>query len=382
MTSSTSNASNVKLRDLHRWRTVRYSEDAGRFCSNSAVGIELEIEGFTGSTSSLDHDLVQVIDDNSLRNYGREFIFNGPQSGVKIEQALDSLYSVVQSSNCTVSERCSTHIHIDITDLTAQQFKNFVACSVLFEHVLFGLFGSTRRSNMFCLPVDCNTYQMNLIGDILERDTAFPSGTGISKYSGLSFNRFRDLGTVEFRMFDAVLDKERACNLIEFLLRMKKYSTENLKKPEDLIDIKLSKRLRDVFIDVFKDEALVQTFEDEQNLNDLMERGIQTLNDVLVRVQVTDSVNAAKASHLKEIERLHDVVQRAEYGLVPPPSSEPQPVSPERASRPTSPPQTQFNWLQGRTVQDIENMIRETTQQEFADVSDVSGNERGINTWV
>lgn len=278
------------LRSLGIGRDYTPPDSSTLFNHNFRAGIEIEVEGFEDVSSA--PQKWEVVSDGSLRNGGREFITRNGFSGKDLERALVNMDRFFKETPPTLSERCSTHIHIDVTDLTQKQVANFLCLGVMVEHVLFSLFGNTRTANTFCLSTDCGTTNFENIVSALTKpdDTVHLSW---SKYAAIGLKRIRDLGTVEFRMFSTVLTKEDYVRILNVLFAMKVAAME-MESPQQLVDTKLSQGMSGIFGLYFPEVAYSDEYEP------LLDRGAETLNDIITAAEVV-RISSERAKKYKTI---------------------------------------------------------------------------------
>lgn len=269
------------------------------------AGIEIEVEGLPEVDSAPAH--WNIISDGSLRNYGREFVTKNGFSGKALEKALDTMDTWFKDHEVSLSERCSTHIHIDVRDMTPRQVVNFMCLGVMVEHVLFNLFGNTRTANMFCISTDCGTTNMyNIIASLVDPETLIRNNW--SKYSAIGLKRLTDLGTVEFRMFKTLLTKEEYVRVLNVLFAMKAHAMER-DSPQQLVDVKLTQGMSTIFQMYIPDIA----YSPEYDL--LLDRGAETLNDIITAAEVV-RISSERAKKYKTIIKQADRLMReAQQGI-------------------------------------------------------------------
>jgi len=230
-------------------------------------------------------------------------------SGVKLEKAIVDLDECLANQDYTISERCSTHIHVDVSDMSGQQVYNMLLLSSMFEHVLFRLFGNTRLSNTFCMPVDTGTTNFQNIARLGGNPTIESiMGTTWSKYAGISLNRIRDLGTIEYRMFCPMVTSEAYFRVLEFLFALKTESM-GMESAQEIITYKKAHSLSDLFTRLFPNEAYMEDYEA------LVERGVQTVNDVLVIAELSEYTKVREKKINKEIRVLSNELDTIERGI-------------------------------------------------------------------
>lgn len=279
---------------------------------NYAAGIELEIEGISSTAlrENLSSDFWNLTTDGSLRN-GFEIVAKRGHSGVKLEKAVANLSSALALTPPTLSERCSTHIHLDVSDMTAQQLINLLCLSIVFEHCMFNLFGSGRGSNNFCLTTDSGTQNYDSLVDIISSGASLRSIAGNydwAKYAAIGLYRLRDLGTVEYRMFEPLITQEEYFRALEFLFALKREAM-NMRCPQDIIDFKKINSLEATFRRLFESEVYNEELEQD------LERGVRTLNDILTAVRVLEEVQRERQKYEALIEQAREQIFTIERGI-------------------------------------------------------------------
>ena len=273
-----------------------------------AVGIELELEGVT-IPPDLNSSMWSVVSDGSLRNNGTEIVCAKPLSGMLLEKGLDDLECSLMNLDYTLSERCSTHIHLDTTDMTVPQLVNFLVLSAIFENSLFTLFGAERRANTFCLSIDrgsSNFEHLCRLGAMPVPEQLFDIRW--SKYAGISLNRMRDLGTVEFRMFHPITKKADYLRVLKFLFALKTEAM-NMESIQEIITYKKANSLSDLFSRIFPDEAYTEAYEVD------IENGIQLANDMITSIQLSQII-IDRTDHIhSEIDELQDQLSTLSGGV-------------------------------------------------------------------
>lgn len=294
----------------------KHREYKGDFCSTVNVGIELEIEGGP-VLSNLDRKIWDIKNDGSLRDGGIEVVNRRPVSGVLLDKALCNLESSLKDSGYSVSERCSTHIHMDCSNLTFLELRNFLSCCIVFEPVLFNTLASERVGNNFCLPTDSNTQMVSCICNLFQQCEA-PSSTdefintaltGWPKYSAISLGRLRDLGTIEFRLFNAMTTKEQFVRVLHFLYKIREFSVNAIESPQELIDFKQVNSLRDLY------RSCIGYDPETPDIDPLMEQGVQLLNDILISSEVSVIVDKQRRHYEQRMETLRTELELAQRGL-------------------------------------------------------------------
>jgi len=165
----------------------------GEYASSQEVmfGTECEIESIRRNPDLIG---IQMVEDGSLRNNGREFLIS-PRHRVSALERFTKLHEVLEvaDEDARFSERTSTHVHVNCQNLTRDQVKNVLMLYVLFEQYFFAMCDSSRQHNIHCVP---------LTDTFLTRHYNESLNTLISrwhKYTALNLKPLTTLGTIEFR---------------------------------------------------------------------------------------------------------------------------------------------------------------------------------------
>lgn len=157
-------------------------------------GIECEIESLDLGAFGRLPATIQMHDDGSLRNGGKEFI-TVPLSLKATMDNFRKLHEIARYNKPeqAFSSRTSIHVHMNCQPLEEKVVKKIVLFYALFEEAFFAQVEASRRNNIHCVALT---------------DTALPEryaaplsslATGWSKYSALNLLPLTTQGTVEFR---------------------------------------------------------------------------------------------------------------------------------------------------------------------------------------
>jgi Putative amidoligase enzyme len=197
-------------------------------------GAELEIEDIN-LVKSLPAG-VDVVDDNSLRNGGREFL-TGPRHLEDCVSVLANIHKGIQTGNKKFTERTSTHVHVNVMYYTQEQVKTLLYLYSIFEPLTFNFVGEARKKNIHCVPLEYTTMHA-----LFKRPIDFIASRW-HKYSALNLKPLSSLGTVEFRHLEGTDDVERFEAWLKFLRTLWEISgTINLTR-QNLIDLTLLKEI-------------------------------------------------------------------------------------------------------------------------------------------
>lgn len=194
-------------------------------------GVELEIEGVPEWDEMLVSGIVAV-DDNSLRNNGKEFITK-PMTYSILAYTLGNFFKKNKLDVRNYSERTSVHVHANCQDMTQQQLSTLCLLYELFEPLLYRFIGHERHDNIFCVPWSESGITYSIIRQMVEKQDVMAARRWM-KYSGLNLLPLYSQGTVEFRHMSGNADPEYIllwCNLIGSLFAYaKKSKLEDVRK--------------------------------------------------------------------------------------------------------------------------------------------------------
>ena len=173
------------------------------------VGMELEIESLT-EIKLPSNSPIQVVEDHSLRNGGREFLI--PPSTP--EKAMDYFKQIhgkwITYRKDAFSERTSIHIHVNCMMMEEETIRGFLYLYSIFEPVFFNYAGESRKYNIHCVPLGMTSmpsiYKQQL-WDIL---------CTWHKYTAFNMLPLKTLGTIEFRHLSGTND----VSYVAYWLRM------------------------------------------------------------------------------------------------------------------------------------------------------------------
>ena len=168
----------------------------------------------------------KAVVDGSLRDFGVEFVLNGPKSLADTRAALDEFKDKLGGVNfIQKSPSTSVHVHINMMDLTMTQIVNFVMLYSYFENVLIEYSGPTRRSNLFALPLrNCDKSLSAFIRSVIGFNggacDCFPTDEQEWKYSSLNFCPLMKHGSFEIRLFRGTTDVDLIWNWVNILNKL------------------------------------------------------------------------------------------------------------------------------------------------------------------
>jgi hypothetical protein len=135
---------------------------------------------------------IGLLHDGSLRNNGIEFITK-PLTFNEALTAFDVLHKGLVLGPHPYTNRTSTHVHVNMANMSMGQVKHLLLLYALLEPVFFEVAGETRKHNIHCVPLSFTmlpSIYSKPIQDIIK---------AWSKYSAFNLMPLKSQGTVEFR---------------------------------------------------------------------------------------------------------------------------------------------------------------------------------------
>lgn len=191
------------------------------------AGIEIELENIRGSRR---FNYWTQKGDGSLRNNGAEFVCSNPWGGVDLYNAAIEIDGFLFENNPDASWRCSTHVHIDVRDMSVAQVKKMILAYAFYERVLFKCSGFQRYKNNFCVALGFAQEQVNVLGQHWNKDdTDFLVNVtqNWDKYSSINLLPMAGFGSIEFRISEAKWRKGKLIRLVNRFLSLKEVAMAN-----------------------------------------------------------------------------------------------------------------------------------------------------------
>lgn len=220
----------------HSQEIRSFSEDTSWVLPSCLIGVECEIEGLHKIPALSVRSYWYAAHDNSLREIGDllsvELVTKFPLCGKDLSAALSEYSKIIMGAKSPpiFSARTSTHIHVDVRDISLDQLYRFIILYTIFERVLFKWVGEDRDSSNFCVPF----YKAE--GDIFE-SLSSDIENGLSdlykvlsdrnRYAAFNLAALKKYGSVEFRHLHGTGDKEKIKTWINIIMSLKKYAVSS-----------------------------------------------------------------------------------------------------------------------------------------------------------
>lgn len=226
------------LHEVMRLPEFRYTDTPeirrppdGMVASTAYLGVEFEFEG-TG------HRWMEVLEspdfrhlkkwysphqDGSLRGVDAvELVFTKPLHAPHAKNAVDAVLSSASSHRWQVNRRTGFHVHLNVGNLTEEQFSNLLKMYALYEAAIFTAVGDGRSGSIFCIPWFRDVQLTQLLADVIKGGSSYQYSRNFGKYSALNVKPISSFGSVEFRHMRNTLDKERIQNWMNLILLLHK----------------------------------------------------------------------------------------------------------------------------------------------------------------
>jgi hypothetical protein len=195
-------------------------------------GVEIETESLK-KYEYPDLKFWDCVKDNSLRNYGVEYVLKAPMDQAQFSHALNE-FSVCNKRFSFLRNEVSTsvHVHLNFLNDSFLTLANFFTAYALVENLLVVYSGPDRLSNLFCLPMrDAEGVVTSIQGILNAVNKKMWKSVGTHpdyvKYGGINTAPLNKLGTIEIRTFRGETDTKIIGSWIDLLMKLKQYARRN-----------------------------------------------------------------------------------------------------------------------------------------------------------
>lgn len=206
------------------WETLDLAKNQRR--TGPMLGIECEIEG--KRLPMMQTQVWRSEIDGSLRD-GMEYI-TCPLEPKGVVEALNGLFTYITDNGGKIeySFRCSTHVHVNVQDLTEEQLMSMIFLYMMYENVFMNYVSDERVGNRFCLrfqDAQQLTYEVSrMFSRIREaglRHAVLSLRQNDLKYAAMNMYTLRKYGTLEFRALEGTNDPERINTWVNAIVRLR-----------------------------------------------------------------------------------------------------------------------------------------------------------------
>lgn len=207
------------------------------------IGIEIEVEGY----NLFKHPTKWwgVHKEDSLRQYKGhlplEYALTQPVTIEESEAALEYLLSRLlrEKTELNLSERTSTHVHLNVQSWTVKQVFTLVCLYLLFEDILVEWCGAHRVGNMFCLRARDAQQFIRQLREIVQQQnyTWLKSKHSDNiRYVSCNLASLAKFGSLEWRALRGTSDKDVIMEWIKTLCCLH-FQAGSFKNPIELIRV-------------------------------------------------------------------------------------------------------------------------------------------------
>lgn len=198
-------------------------------------GLEFEMDG----RNMLAHGAPvgwRAIGDGSVPG-GVEYVSGNPV--VRVKEHVEKLAKYIEEMGFEVKEsvRTSTHVHMNVQDLTLSQLAQVVIMFAVCEPAILPMCGEHRSGNFFAVPLSVSDEPLMSLSNCLVRGKPDQFvREGDNRYASLNVHSLSKFGTLEFRSFRGVKDPREILPWIEMLTRIRQEAL-NYESPQHLVEV-------------------------------------------------------------------------------------------------------------------------------------------------
>lgn len=224
-------------------------------------GIEIECEGANLPILDGMNPFIQL-DDGSLRGLfpesRSEYVLRSPDSIENVMKSVEGLIALGKANKTKFdfSFRTSIHVHMNVQQLTANQYLNLVYTYYIIEEALMRYCGDERIGNRFCLRLQ-DADEINRTIHRLLRDfehEILRLNMDEIKYAALNMAATTRYGSIEFRGMQGNLNPDYIRIWLRALLSLREFACkfDDVTKVHDFfVSTKPTEFLKDVLQDVY-----------------------------------------------------------------------------------------------------------------------------------
>lgn len=175
--------------------------------SKGDVGIEIECEGATVAVDEQLSKYWKSVPDHSLRQGGIEYVLKHPVRIDHLKEAFNEFSDLTRPAKFVHSLRCSTHIHLNVSELNLKEVYAVLSFFWLVENTLVSANGKERTGNLFCLRIkDAEELFFSVIRDIKAGDYLARLIGDEHRYSAFNLGALGKYGSLEARFLKPMPD--------------------------------------------------------------------------------------------------------------------------------------------------------------------------------
>lgn len=228
--------------------------------TKGSFGIEIECEG--QNLQRLDNGVWMSTADGSLRGHfpdsAVEWVLEKPVELAKAITAVNALSKFQEQKGALpkFSYRTSVHVHVNVQQLTEDEYLNLLYTYMLIEEPLIRFCGAQRRANRFCLSINNGEGILDHMNMIFRRGVealrVIPEDA--VRYAAMNIAATRKYGSVEFRSMRGTLDVDVLTTWLLTLNSIREFAKEH-KDVTEIHDKFVKMKPIDFFRSIVGDEA-------------------------------------------------------------------------------------------------------------------------------
>lgn len=217
-------------------------------------GVEIECEG--NNLFPAANDVWNTVPDGSLRgqfpNESCEWVLREPLPLKEAIEAVNWLADANKKATLNFSFRTSVHIHMNVQDLTFEEYMTLVYTYLLVEEPMMRFCGDQRIGNRFCLRVQDAEAFLDHVEAMADMGAAFIRNIYEDqiRYASLNLAATKKYGSVEFRGMRGTLDPKVLTTWISAISRLRDFAKEQ-GSPMAVHDLFVKSRVEDFLSAVF-----------------------------------------------------------------------------------------------------------------------------------
>lgn len=209
-------------------------------------GVEVEVEYNAPPESNIPKAVQQfwtVVNDGSLRNYGKigdcafEYRYTKPLNSFTSAVAVKQLCHVLNTQTKEIynSGRTSTHVHVNVCNITKLQIMNLITLSIIFDEFLVAQHHPFRSGNLFALRYVDAEWPVRYLTQAVQGSRFRTFCSANYRYASVNLTSIASFGTIEFRAMDGELNSQRINQWVFCLHQLKRKASE-YKNPREIIE--------------------------------------------------------------------------------------------------------------------------------------------------
>jgi hypothetical protein len=187
-----------------------------------ALGLDCEEQSYNHNVS---RSLWKIVPDGSVDS-GAELV-SPILSGERGFEALRKASQALQTAGCSVTIDTGFHVHHEVRDLTAVQFKRFCMLWRSSQAAIDLLVSPSRRRNSYCNPLTDRDIQTINGLTTMSQYVAGDHLRNIDRFKSLNVQAFGQYGTVEIRQHQGTTNAAKICAWVAFGQAMIAYARDN-----------------------------------------------------------------------------------------------------------------------------------------------------------